>query len=796
MARRFPDYFLEELKRALKPSVVVGKYRQLRREGREYVDKANPSFHVNDQKNFIKDFGAGGGKACDIIEFVMQETGCDFSQAVEELAHMAGLSLPKESSARSPAPVKNESGPPPDEGGDPGYAITTQTQTSPQPEEGGGLTDRQRIVKTYPYVDADGGTIFEVCRLEWLKDGKRMKSFRQRRPAPGRPGRWLWGLEAGTYIRPRWSPDTFSLANEDRKNWDVAERIEIEDAAPRVLYRLDELSVELAQPIEDRRTIWVPEGEKDTDTLAEWGLCGTCVPGGAKNFEPWQADMLAGCDVVIPMDNDAAGRKAAHGKAAALRGKAARIRVIDFRLHWLACPEKGDVTDWRDHAGGNAAKLLAILDKTPDWTPEPPESVFSAIRFVDVDRPGRELEWLIKGVLTRGEVSIWWGPPGCGKSFLIIDAGFAIARGGTWFGQRVKQGLVVYQAGEGGLGIKRRIRAYRQRHHVDALDNLPFVLLPKPVNLYVDDADTKKIVEEIKQWAAYYDSPLELVVIDTFSAASTGANENASEDVGRVQQRCRYIAGETGAHVALVHHTPKAGGSPRGWGGFTGNVDNSIEVMLTEQMNSHVRSDGTTLRRPIHQFWIRKQKDEKQNEHWNFVLPQVRLGTDADGDPITSCVVEEVVDRITGPRAVVPPGYLVPKGPNTVPVLNALISAIIRLGRQPPKEIGAPDWTRAVTVTEWRGALMKQLDAGEQPGTKEYKTLKERVDKAIERTYGAARWDDPKGANNIIVKSGEWIWRTSRMVHGVDEPPAPPLPAEKPAGPLLGDADMIPFGNR
>src|SRR5262249_24935620 len=52
-----------------------------------------PSFTVNDQKGFYHDFSSG--KHGDIFTFTMESEGVTFPEAVERLASLAGLAMPK-----------------------------------------------------------------------------------------------------------------------------------------------------------------------------------------------------------------------------------------------------------------------------------------------------------------------------------------------------------------------------------------------------------------------------------------------------------------------------------------------------------------------------------------------------------------------------------------------------------------------------------------------------------------------------------------------------------------------------
>ena len=96
---RFTPQFLEELKARLPVSEVVGRRVKLQRSGRElkglspFNKEKTPSFFVNDQKEAWFDFSSG--KNGSIFDFIMLTEGVSFPEAVERLAQMAGVALPK-----------------------------------------------------------------------------------------------------------------------------------------------------------------------------------------------------------------------------------------------------------------------------------------------------------------------------------------------------------------------------------------------------------------------------------------------------------------------------------------------------------------------------------------------------------------------------------------------------------------------------------------------------------------------------------------------------------------------------
>lgn len=98
-AMRFSDAFLDEIRARIPVSEVVRRKVQLKKQGREwrglspFNKEKTPSFFVNDQKGFYHDFSSG--KSGDIFTFLIETEGLSFPEAVERLASIAGIELPK-----------------------------------------------------------------------------------------------------------------------------------------------------------------------------------------------------------------------------------------------------------------------------------------------------------------------------------------------------------------------------------------------------------------------------------------------------------------------------------------------------------------------------------------------------------------------------------------------------------------------------------------------------------------------------------------------------------------------------
>ncbi|HTJ64385.1 MAG TPA: DNA primase [Alphaproteobacteria bacterium] len=94
-----PPAFLDELRARVPLSDIVGRRIALQRAGREYKApcpfhaEKTPSFYINDQKSFFHCFGCGAHG--DAVGFLMRHDGLAFPEAVEQLAALAGMEMPK-----------------------------------------------------------------------------------------------------------------------------------------------------------------------------------------------------------------------------------------------------------------------------------------------------------------------------------------------------------------------------------------------------------------------------------------------------------------------------------------------------------------------------------------------------------------------------------------------------------------------------------------------------------------------------------------------------------------------------
>jgi hypothetical protein len=196
--------------------------------------------------------------------------------------------------------------------------------------------------------------------------------------------------------------------------------------------------------------------------------------------------------------------------------------------------------------------------------------------------------WLIDQIIGAGDLSMLYGPPGSGKSFVVIDLIFAGCLGQS-FARRFdtsRRLTVAYCAGEGASGLPQRFAAAAEHYGVSALPSFTFFdAAPQLFTGEVADAYSASIGEFVREWqqrqAAGAAGQLDLLVIDTMHSATIGADENSAQDMGKVLQATKAAVSALGCAVMLVHHSNKQGNAERGSSALRGAMDCMIEVKPT-----------------------------------------------------------------------------------------------------------------------------------------------------------------------------------------------------------------------
>jgi len=324
--------------------------------------------------------------------------------------------------------------------------------------------------------------------------------------------------------------------------------------------------------------------------------------------------------------------------------------------------------------------------------------------------------YLVKEVIARTGLAVIWGPPKCGKSFWAADIGLHIALGWDYRGHRVQQAPVVYAALEGRHGFPARIEAFRRHHGVDSA---PFYLLPASLNLV---ANSRELIASIK--AQLVEALPGIVFLDTLNRSLVGS-ESKDEDMARYLAAAESVAQELDCAVVIVHHCGIDGTRPRG--------HTSLSAAVESQLKVERATTGEVV------VTVELAKDFAEGTEIVSRLERVKLGTDADGDPITSMVVlpvEGPIQRRIVTRKLLPRQQL---------ALAALDECAASSGVPAPASLELPARTVVVQLNAWREELYRRgvLDRDSKSPREEFKRVRTQLQ-----------------ARGLIGVNGDLVWKS------------------------------------
>jgi AAA domain len=326
--------------------------------------------------------------------------------------------------------------------------------------------------------------------------------------------------------------------------------------------------------------------------------------------------------------------------------------------------------------------------------------------------------YLVKGIIPRVGLCVFWGPPKCGKSFLVFDLLMHVALGWPYRGRRVQQRAVVYCAFEGQAGLRNRVEAFRQRKLAEGAGDVPFYLIADAMNLV---ADHPALIASVR--AALGDTKPGAIALDTLNRSMPGS-ESSDEDMTAYVKAGDALRMAFDCAVVVVHHCGHEGTRPRGHSSLMGAIDAQIAVKRDAADNVVAT--------------VELMKDGPQGDEFASRLEVLEIGTDEDGDKITSCVVLPVEGLA-----------LQKEKPKKLPAaaakaLKALHEIIDDAGTIPPREPYIPPATKTVTVEQWRAQALKRGLSGSADAK-----MKQQ---AFRRAF------DCLTTNNLIGVSQPYVW--------------------------------------
>jgi phage/plasmid primase-like uncharacterized protein len=356
--------------------------------------------------------------------------------------------------------------------------------------------------------------------------------------------------------------------------------------------------------LDEPGTLFVAEGFATAATIHETTDRPVVVAYSASNLVPVTGTLRemygATQDIVIVADHDQSGVGQRYAEQASAK----------YGARMVMPPILGDANDYAQ-AGHDLAGLL--MPPADDW-------LIPADDFCAQPSP---ISWLVKRWIQSQALVMVHGPSGGGKTFVVLDWCLRMASGTEdWAGHKVRQGNVVYLAGEGHHGLRGRVAAWKHHHKAGKL----------AMWLSKDGCDLNtptgylKVVEQVRMLK---DRP-SVIVVDTLHRFLSG-DENSAQDAKTMLDACNALMQEFNCSVILVHHTgvaEEAQHRARGSSAWRGALDIEISIVPGKE--------GVPM-----QIVQRKSKDAELAETIHVELQQVAIPgwRDEDNQQVTSAVI-------------------------------------------------------------------------------------------------------------------------------------------------------------
>jgi len=412
---------------------------------------------------------------------------------------------------------------------------------------------KKRLIRTYDYTDAQGQTLFQVCRFE-------PKEFKQRQPDGN--GGWIWNLKG---LSP-------------------------------VLYRLPE--------VRKAQEVLIVEGEKDVDNLLALGFTATTCPMGAKKWRPEYNNNLKGKHVVLIPDNDNEGKEHVALVGASLNGTAASLKLLELP----GLPSKGDVSDWIATFADKteaAEKLSVMVENAKPYDPPQrvtlEDAVLDSLDFKALDLPEKRI--FLHPWLTEQSITLISGWRGTGKTWLALGLLQAITTGwpfGPWEVQNTAPCLLV----DGEMPTSDLRERLRDIGYTPNPENPLFIYCDS----FANSLGLPRAHLAHESWRASMKRILttrkiKVVVLDNIASLASGLDENSKKDWDPINQWLLELR-FAGISTIMLHHVGKEG-KQRGTSAREDNIDNSL---ILKRPHDYTPEDGC-------RFVLHFDKNRVSHEH-------------------------------------------------------------------------------------------------------------------------------------------------------------------------------------
>jgi len=251
---------------------------------------------------------------------------------------------------------------------------------------------------------------------------------------------------------------------------------------------------------------------------------------------------------------------------------------------------------------------------------EPIEAAFKVINFINWELCHTPPIFLIEGLIEQNSITIFYGSPKAGKSFLAIDLMVSLSTSSHWLGASIpKPAKVIYLAWEDADNLILRAVCAQKRKSSRQDGQRGFCeIADPPPDIFGPDFEDYLMYKIAPMDKFDDDDRPYVMVIDTLALAMAGlGDENSSATMGKVIDKLRSIR-NLGITVLVLHHSGKdAAKGLRGHNSLEAAADS---VFLVQNKGT---SNVITLKRE-------RYRNGPSGETFRFVIKTALIKPDYD----------------------------------------------------------------------------------------------------------------------------------------------------------------------
>lgn len=208
-------------------------------------------------------------------------------------------------------------------------------------------------------------------------------------------------------------------------------------------------------------------------------------------------------------------------------------------------------------------------------TPESPHITFKPWVWSEFDsRPPKQ--WYVEGIAGPGDVVMFAGDSGCGKTMLVLDLAASAISSKLYAGRFVipRPLKIAYCTAEGIGNLPMRFKAVRDIHNIplSIIESQLFGYEGPIIPQFFLASNSEYSIEQFEADLKALNIEPDILFLDTLALAALGGNLEDNTEATAVLIRAKQFTNRTGIAVAFTHHNNREG-SFRGAASLRDNVD-------------------------------------------------------------------------------------------------------------------------------------------------------------------------------------------------------------------------------